>query len=350
MNIKNTNTKSEKRQKLKKISIELYKLCFDDSDEFVDFYFQKRYTEKQHFTILQNDNPVAALQAIPYKMTFCSAKINISYLSAICTHPDFRKQGLMIKLLAKTHKQLFEADVYATFLIPADLWLFNVYAKTDYKTIFYRTKKQISACGFEIKNDCKIYEYSETNKNDAFKYFDCKMNSRNYCVQHSFADFEIICEDIYNNNGIILIAEHNNAIVGISFATYINDSFTVIEHFADTQEISESLLKAISNKTKNDDLTYIDIPQQNNYEAIGMMRIICAEKMLQLYAKTHPACKKTIFVKDDTIVENSGCYIISNAKCIKSPLVNAQNVWNIAELTQFVFAEQMPYMSLMLNE
>ncbi|MDR1347379.1 MAG: GNAT family N-acetyltransferase [Prevotellaceae bacterium] len=348
MNNDSQNTGSTKGHKLKELSIALYKLCFDDSDRFVNFYFDKRYTEKNHFTILKNSNPVAALQVIMYMMTFFDAKISFAYLSAICTHPDFRRQGLMTELLEKTHKQLFADGICAAFLIPAKPFLFDVYRRNDYETVFYRTKKQINTCNFGI--NCKIYEYPEADKSKVFEYFDSKMNGRNCCIQHSFRDFETICEDIYNSSGVILIAEYENRIAGISFASPISDSIAISEHFAETREISESLLKTVSEKTKTDNLICVDIPQNGHCEAIGMIRIICAEKMLRLYAATHRNCEKTICIKDSLIAENNGCYVISNAGCTKLPFENSHNSWNVAQLAQFIFDRQMPYLSLMLNE
>jgi len=334
----------------KELSANLYKLCFDDTDEFVDFYFRKRYSDEQHIAISKNDIPVAALQIIPYSMTFFGENISVAYLSAICTHPDCRNQGLMNKLLIKTHKQLFKNEICITTLIPAYSWLFDVYKKTGYETIFYRTKTKINTRFFDIENNCKIYEYSELNKKNAFEYFNKKMNVRNCCIQHSFDDFEIICEDIKNSKGVILIAECENKIAGISFVTQINNDIIVLEHFAETEEITKTLLKNVSEKLNSDELIYMDLPSKNNNEQFGMLRIICAEKTLRYYAKAHPNCKKTIFVKDDIIAENTGCYIIDNAQCKKYPLSENKHTWNIKQLTQFIFAKQTPHMSLMLNE
>ncbi|MDR2125200.1 MAG: GNAT family N-acetyltransferase [Prevotellaceae bacterium] len=350
MNHNDINIDLEKQRQSKKLATSLYKLCFDDNDQFVDFYFNKRYTEQNHFTVLENNTLVAALQVIPYKMTFFDAEIDTAYLSAICTHPNFRKQGFMTKLLKKTYNHLFGNGIYAAFLIPADLYLFDIYKKNDFKTIFYRTQKHINTRSFNISNRYKIYEYSEENKSSAFEYFTRKMSERKCCIQHSFSDFETVCEDIYNSGGTTLIAENASKIAGISFASPINAGFAIIEHFAETQEVSDTLLKTISERIGSNDLIYIDIPQKKHCRAFGMMRIICVEKMLQLYAKTHSNLIKTIFVKDDVITENSGCYTILNSKCIKFPLENTRVAWNIAQLTEFVFDGQTPYMSLMLNE
>ena len=350
MNVDKTNMTPAEQQNLKQLSKKLFKLCFDDSAEFVDFYFQKRYTHENNHVILNNNAPVAALQAIPYAMTFFDEQINLAYLSAICTHPDFRNRGLMTQLLKNTFNQLFIDGVHATFLIPANLQLFDVYAKYDYKTIFYRTEKQINTVDFKIKNEYKISEYAIENSIKVFEYFTRKMIKRNFCIQHSFADFETICEDINNSNGMILIAEHQNKIAGISCAIRTDNEVAVIEHFADNDEILQAMLKTVSQKTEKNYLNIVEFPQSSDSKCFGMMRIICVEKILKLYAEKHPNCKKNITVIDNIIAENNGCYSISNAQCKKLPLTDTKNVWDIARLTQFVFAEQKSYMSLMLNE
>jgi predicted acetyltransferase len=350
MNIIKPNITKKKQQTLKQLSKKLYKLCFDDNAEFVDFYFQKRYAAENNFVILNNEEPVAALQAIPYTMTFFDRQINIAYLSAICTHPDFRNQGLMTQLLAATHRQLFTNHVHAAILIPAELWLFDIYKKYDFETIFYRSKYQINTVDLIIRRECTVSEYKPVQNSKIFEYFTREMNKRNFCVQHSFEDFETVCEDISKSNGTVLIAECENKISGMCFAIKLNDTVAVIERFADNQEIIDSLFKTVSQKMQTDNIVCFDFPEKCSSTDFGMLRIICVEKMLQFYAITHPHCKKNISVKDSIINENNGFYTISNAQCKKLPLANEKNAWNIAQLTRFIFAHQTPYMSLMMNE
>ena len=350
MNIIKTNTTQAEQQNLRQLTKELYELCFDDSAEFVDFYFRRRYTDENNFALLHNGTLAAALQAIPYKMTFFGKAINIAYLSAICTRPDLRNKGLMTQLLTSTHKQLFSTDVYVAALIPAELWLFDVYKKYGFETLFYRSQKQICASILSGHQNYKIHDFASFDKDRIFNYFDAEMHKRNCCIQHSRHNFTAVCEDIYNSEGVILIAEHENKISGIIFAIKINDEIAVIEHFADNQYISNTLLKKLSQKLQTDSFVGFDFPRKNNGTPFGMMRIICVEKMLQLYASTHPRCKQNILVNDKHIVENSGCYTIANSHCTKLPLTDEKNAWNISQLTHFIFARQMPYMSLMMNE
>ena len=48
----------------------LWKRCFHDSEAFVDFYFTERYNDAVSRTLYHEGKVVAALQAIPYPMTF----------------------------------------------------------------------------------------------------------------------------------------------------------------------------------------------------------------------------------------------------------------------------------------
>ena len=43
----------------------LWKQCFHDSDEFIDFYFQRRYTDDLNSYAEADGRVIAALQRIP---------------------------------------------------------------------------------------------------------------------------------------------------------------------------------------------------------------------------------------------------------------------------------------------
>ena len=67
----------------------LWKLCFNDSDEFTDLYFKMRYKDEVNRVIREDGKIISALQMIPYPMTFCDEVISTSYISGACTHPDY---------------------------------------------------------------------------------------------------------------------------------------------------------------------------------------------------------------------------------------------------------------------
>ena len=53
------------REKVKK----LWKLCFNDSEEFTELYFRLRYNNDINIAIQSGEEVIAALQMLPYPMT-----------------------------------------------------------------------------------------------------------------------------------------------------------------------------------------------------------------------------------------------------------------------------------------
>ena len=67
----------------------LWKICFDDSEEFVEMYFRLRYKTEVNVAIQSGEEVISALQMLPYPMTFGGETVQTSYISGACTHPDF---------------------------------------------------------------------------------------------------------------------------------------------------------------------------------------------------------------------------------------------------------------------
>ena len=65
------------REKVKK----LWKLCFSDNDEFIDMYFNLRYNSEVNVAIESGDEVIAALQMLPYPITFHGNSVPTAYIS-----------------------------------------------------------------------------------------------------------------------------------------------------------------------------------------------------------------------------------------------------------------------------
>ena len=114
----------------------LWKLCFTDSDEFTDLYFDLRYKDDINMAVREEGKIISALQMISYPMTFCGETIATSYVSGACTHPDYRSHGAMRRLLRLTHRRMYDDGILLSTLIPAEKWLFGYYAKSGYTPRF----------------------------------------------------------------------------------------------------------------------------------------------------------------------------------------------------------------------
>ena len=114
----------------------LWEVCFHDSPAFTDLYFRMRYSNEVNLAIRSGNIVIAAMQTLPYPMTFCGRTIDTSYISGACTHPDFRGKGVMLELLAEAFGRMHTQGVLLSTLIPAEPWLFDYYARSGYAPIF----------------------------------------------------------------------------------------------------------------------------------------------------------------------------------------------------------------------
>ena len=112
----------------------LWKLCFpEDTDRFIDFYYNKIYKDDETLVCFKDDRLVAALQIIPYSIKTGNQIRTGGYLSGIMTHPDHRKQGYMNKLLKAAFDEMENKHYDYAFLIPQEKGLVDMYAKYGFR-------------------------------------------------------------------------------------------------------------------------------------------------------------------------------------------------------------------------
>lgn len=330
----------------------LWKLCFDDSDEFVDLYFEKRYTDTMNIAISQDGKIVSALQMIPYPMTFCGKIISASYISGACTHPDYRGKGLMHQLLEKAHRRMYNEGALLGMLIPAKRELFDFYKKFGYAPAFgYATLKLKTE---ELHSSCMYTILDETEESDFlcehYRYFSTFIKKRVCCVLHPKDDFMIIIADLLLSKGKLLVARREGLIHGMAFCVKENERLVVKELLADNDIIRDTLVKKA---TELFDVVEVEclMPSLMDTLYLGMARIIHAERMMALIARKYPTVEMFVqVVGDHTIPENNGHYIIREGTCTRAFQPDKEyRACGISEFTRLLLEAEHPYMSLMLD-
>lgn len=161
----------------------MWKTCFDDSDEYMDIHFSRKY-KNENTLILSDSSPVASLQMIPYNITYYKSLIPFSYISGACTLPEARKKGYMEQILLHSFGVMSERNIPITILIPAEDWLFNFYEKYGYAQCFDADEKPI-----RIK---EILERNDFNIDKSYTDFQSIYSELDFCVQKSQQDFETL--------------------------------------------------------------------------------------------------------------------------------------------------------------
>ena len=365
----------------------LWDKCFSEEDKrFVDFYFEKRYNEKDNIFIEKDGKVVSALQLISYPFSYYGKTIGCSYLSGCCTDPDYRSQGLMNDLIIKALKQAKNNGACFTALIPASESLFNYYAGTNFVTTFDYSKIRINlshkvneTTSQQVSNSV-ISDFQQLIANsqqpssdfyEVYEYFNNKMRARNCCIQHNEYDFKVITDDLELFDNHLLVARYGEDICGLAFCYLRNGEIYIKDVFAESSAIFSDLITAanqrfnsqqpIANSQSSINIIIPPVFGQKTHR-LGMSRLIDAETMLRIYAISHPKIKMELSLVDPILTENNGTYYINNGVLDKKYSIGS-NVVDIEQLTQALFGyhtEMLPeklkifnnqaaFMSLMLD-
>lgn len=342
------------REKVKR----LWKQCFNDSEEFVELYFRLRYSTEVNLAMQSGDDVIAAMQLLPYPMTYCGGVVSTAYVSGACTHPEYRERGVMRELLSQVFGNLFRQKVEFSTLIPAEPWLFGYYERMGYAPVFNYARYTFSPTastqergGGTKQRTLRTYtEFDEA----VFRYFDKQMQARPCCIQHTENDFRVLLEEFTLSGGRIYALHERLHIVGLA-VTYPGEtpaSLSVNELLADNAEVERELLNRICREAGVGSLEVIAPPTEGQEaHPLGMIRIIQAKTVLRLYAAAHPEAEMNIALTDKQLSANNGFYYLNNGRCMRSRkrLPGTHEELTMAQLAKKIFGSEQAYMSLMMN-
>lgn len=330
----------------------LWKLCFNDSEEFTELYFRLRYNNDINIAIQSGEEVIAALQMLPYPMTFEGEDIHTAYISGACTHPDYRNRGVMHELLSQAFARMLHNNVALSTLIPAEPWLFDYYGRSGYAPVFRYAEETFIASGTPTADTGLTLEMSAEYTEKRYEYLDRKLRERPCCIQHTEEDFQVIIADLQLGQGFVCTLSNGEEITALAITYPIGKAnWRIGEIVSDTPATKTLLLQHICQSLNLPSIRVLTPPATGESQLLGMARIINAKTMLQLYATAHPELELSIHLTDEQVSANNGYYYLNNGKYMNSAkrLPSSHLALTIGELTEKIFATSSPYMSLMLN-
>lgn len=357
----------EKRQQM----MELWRRNFQDSEEFIQFYFNKKYSDEDSLVYEENGKALSGLLMLPYPITWKGATLTTSYISGACTLTKARNRGLMTLLLKEAFQEMYKRGIALSTLIPAEEWLIKYYGNLGYTTVFsYSTEKQ------EIKTDPPVRgiqincpeKYDSDFARGIFPYFEQKMQSRDCCIQHPIHDYLAIVEEAYLTGGRLaaIFSSGSGIPTGWALAFPEDGMIKVKEIFANTPTEKITLLHYFAQLWQISSLECRTLPEESQYQRYGMARITDVFQMLQHIARQQPEITISIKVNDPHLPQNDGVYLLSGGICEKQEIQEIQTdiETDIPILTQALlgyhpnrlpeplaslFQNMQPYMNLMLD-
>lgn len=348
--------------------MKLWKQNFQDPEDFVQFYFEKKYSDENALVYEENHKAISSLLLLPYPMSWLKTVILTSYISGACTCQEARNQGYMTLLLKEALIRMNKAKVALSTLIPAEDWLFEYYNKLGYAPIFeYTTETYIPT---NIPHDPSFQAMSPETFHpeftaETYPFFSQAMNQRTCCIQHPYEDYVTIIEEAYLCGGRLLTVSQNQQIKGWGLAIPEVNHTCLKEIIWKDEAGKQALIEHVFNIWPGKPVICKLPPNGTNSHSYGMARIVNAQYMLEQISSQNPNLTLTIKLNDPQLALNTGIYKISQGVCqkINSMDITTDIETNIPTLTQALlgyhpeqlpfpfkhFPAQHPYMNLMLD-
>ena len=193
----------------------LWQDTFGDSDAFVRLFFTRVYRPANALTIRLDGHLAAMLHLVAYRLRVGHRTLPAAYICGVCTRPEARGQGLMTDLMHRALRTMRRRGFALTMLIPAEPWLFDVYARLGYVHPIPTCDEQLATADLPpAPPDVHIAPCTDAHLYAAFN----RLQRRHPCtILHSRRDFDTIRLDCEADGGSALVALANGRPVGFLF-------------------------------------------------------------------------------------------------------------------------------------
>jgi predicted acetyltransferase len=347
--------------------IDLWNYCFDDSPEFVDFYFKTCF--KSYNTVVSEEDGriQSCLQLLPYRMMLRERETPISYIVGVATWPEYRRQGLIKKLLQFADKVMHERGIFHSILLP---FQYDFYRKYGWEVCYeFLTYKAIDFSNYHVKNkptelksNSKFIKVGkEGNFDKLSKCYKQYMKYFNGYIMRGNKEWQKIIQDTEIAGGACYLYEEKESPSGYIIYTKNEKSLNINELVYLSNEAKAELIKLafshlgqvnqISRKAPFWDLDYLFMKDSRGIiekETFVMGRI--HDVVNALSGIFYSGEEFVIRVKDEFYQKNNGSFLIKQ-KAGNSYLIRTNQepdcILNIRTLNQLLWGYISPELALM---
>jgi predicted acetyltransferase len=245
---------------------EMWSLSFSDSTEFMALYFSKVYKPEETLVFVERDVPIASLQMIPYSLKLGDTQVPACYISGAMTHPDYRNNGYMERLLLYAFDVMKRTNVAVAFLIPQDESLVDYYAQYGFQGAFPRYFRKVTVFK-DLIPAMKTYPLP-SGMDMSYLYRSLLLKKKNVFLKTE-QQIKLIFEDVAMSEGIVYVCAS-----GIAIVYFKGRQVIIKELLADSERAKHALLSHISEKYQQDELTVCEYLPGENTSPGGMLKLI----------------------------------------------------------------------------
>jgi len=186
----------------------LWKYCFDDTDEYMDYYFTKRYEFENNYIIKDADEVISSLMANKYSLKINDVIKSVSYIVGVSSSPVHRGGGYASILINRTLSDLYEKGEDITMLMPIDSY---IYTRYGFANIYNMLELDIAIDRIKVsKTNLKAAYYEDDKMEDIIEIYNrCISNIASYFVRDA-SYFQNMIDEVKLEGGNIVICYEND--------------------------------------------------------------------------------------------------------------------------------------------
>lgn len=186
----------------------LWKYCFDDTDEYMDYYFTKRYEFENNYIIKDADEVISSLMANKYSLKINDVIKSVSYIVGVSSSPVHRGGGYASILINRTLYDLYEKGEDITMLMPIDSY---IYTRYGFANIYNMLELDIAIDRIKVsKTNLKAAYYEDDKMEDIIEIYNrCMSNIASYFVRDA-SYFQNMIDEVKLEGGNIVICYEND--------------------------------------------------------------------------------------------------------------------------------------------
>lgn len=313
----------------------LWKICFEDSDQFIHWFFNFHFSPAHSVCLEEDKKIVSAMYALPMHIKIRNRILPCAILSGFSTLPEYRGRGYMRQCFLYLASRLKKAGIVVMAHTPAVLESYYSLGHYPATTSAYFDSEQ-------IVNTILPSGLSFLDPSDDISYFwDCYQQfSTSYSgiLSRSLADFRLKFEDYSSDGGKAFCFMKKGQIKGY---TVYYDTPTLVhgeEIVALDSQSEATLISGLMHLAKGKKL-HFKLPPDTKFmhpnlkkeiRPMGVMGLVSLPLLLK---KCGYGLDYIFSVHDKIIEENNGCY---NLRGQPMPVSSAQIEINAGYLLQFL--------------
>lgn len=329
----------------------MWEECFGESQKYMDLYFGQKYLPGNCYVCMEGDKMVSSLQVLPYGMRIRGMDCESGYLSGVATGKSHQKKGYMSLLMKETLNDMKKRGWEMATLIPASHWLFDLYGKSGFSTVFHLERCMV----VDVPHEGFLLKEINQLEGENMEFYRQWLESHATVVKKTRQDMNTVCEEHRMWGGRIFAVYHQEKLCAIAFSIVMEGKVVIKELATYGPQWKEMAAAILERYQAEEGILYL----ADQGKPLGMARAVDIPALCRMVAKKYPQLSGEFYLKDDLIDSNSGHYIFQKGSCTmipgdlkeegETPEMFTRWVMMGGTLADITLPKEEPYMNLMLN-